>query len=255
MTERPLPSWEEHRIQQPVGVVGARDRDVFAVRPSSMSDVVHLFIENYQPGKKRRSTSCALCNIGIGRSADLVPLRVAARWPKFDPGGIVRKAGGGSWRWCMQCLGHLAAIHQLGDLIVDRVLGEPPPLADRLPARLDGWNNHGHWIGVYAEPSLAEQAAAGISISKARCTGPNRCQGCTATVKTRWPLKAPTGTTDLAVMTEHLHSSGYAHQGTVTHWAGGLGGSPDEVPAEHLAAALISRGWHHPDLDDAGRVT
>jgi hypothetical protein len=51
---------------------------------------------------------------------------------------------------------------------------------------LDGWNRCGYWVGVHAEPSLADQHAAGLRVVKARCMGPDGGCGCGHQVVTPW---------------------------------------------------------------------
>lgn len=102
---------------------------VFAVRPGPAGEVVHLAIAGYQPGKKSRSAYFeasdglqTLCAPGHAHQELCVPLAVAAQWPRFDPGGVVHANGGGSWRWCRACLGHLVEIRGLEDLVINHAV-------------------------------------------------------------------------------------------------------------------------------------
>ena len=50
----------------------------------------------------------------------------------------------------------------------------------------EGWNHHGYWVGKLAEPSIAEQHAVGVRISRARCGGPGMCRDCGVVAVHRW---------------------------------------------------------------------
>lgn len=75
-----------------------------------------------------------------------------------------------------------------GMVTVADILGAAPAgLLGEQPERvLDGWNRCGYWVGVHVEPSLADQQAAGLHITRARCMGPNSDCGCGHEIVTPW---------------------------------------------------------------------
>jgi len=86
--------------------------EIFAARPSALGATAHLYVPDYQPGKKKRSGGpsplCGSQSFAVYQG-DVVPLSEALRdWPTPDPSTVVR--GTLAWEWCKPCLGHAVAV-------------------------------------------------------------------------------------------------------------------------------------------------
>lgn len=82
--------------------------EIFAVRPTGLSAVIHLYSPGYQPGAKpRHPAEVPLCNgTSSVRDRDLTPLGDALRWAEPHEPCEHCDAHRPDWRWCHVCLGH-----------------------------------------------------------------------------------------------------------------------------------------------------
>lgn len=106
--------------------------EIFAVRPTGLSAVIHLFSPGYQPGKKaRRPPDVGMCNgTGAVRQRDLVPLAEALQWAEPHQPCEHCDAHRPDWHWCHVCLGHGIAAAGLAETAirdVARHASEPDP--------------------------------------------------------------------------------------------------------------------------------
>lgn len=101
--------------------------DIHAVKPER-GNVVHLFLDGYQPGPKPRphADASGMCGAPLmSRILDTeprptVPLADAIKWGNTKPH---RNDPRPAWTWCRPCLGHAAThegfAHYLVNLIVE----------------------------------------------------------------------------------------------------------------------------------------
>lgn len=90
-----------------------------AVAPGWLGWKIHLYVEGYQPGPKRRGVprSTPLCGAFIHSNHRRVPLAEALKWPMrheapgYDP-PLTR------WHWCRGCVGHAVYLGGLLDEVL-----------------------------------------------------------------------------------------------------------------------------------------
>jgi hypothetical protein len=81
---------------------------LFAVRPTGIGTVIHIYSPGYQPGKKpRRPAEVPMCNGTCSvNERDLVPLADALHWADPHEACEHCDAHRPDWHWCRGCLGH-----------------------------------------------------------------------------------------------------------------------------------------------------